>query len=363
MDLNAWLRFTLAPNLTLRHRLALLKALECPERIFAASPAELIEAAQDEKVVPALAQRASAESIDRAQRWLAQPNRHLVTMGSNAYPREWLGEIADPPVALYVEGRPELLSAPSIAIVGSRNATAQGARDAEALAHSLSDAGITIVSGLALGIDSAAHRGGLLGRGSSVAVMGTGADRIYPARNRSLADALARDGALVSEFPLGTPPLPGNFPQRNRLISGLSRGVLVVEAALQSGSLITARCAAEQNRDVFALPGSIHSPLAKGCHSLIKEGAKLVERAEDILDELGIAHEDSAPEVFRGPARRDPFLEAMGASPVSLDEIAERTGENAASAAARISLLELEGRVAAVAGGLFQRLQKSRVIE
>jgi DNA processing protein len=284
-------------------------------------------------------------------------------MGSSEYPREWLGEIAYPPVALYVEGRAELLRAPSIAIVGSRNATAQGVRDAEALAHSLSDAGVTIVSGLALGIDSAAHRGGLRARGSSVAVMGTGADRIYPARNRSLADALARDGALVSEFPLGTPPLPGNFPQRNRLISGLSRGVLVVEAALRSGSLITAHCAAEQNRDVFALPGSIHSPLAKGCHSLLKEGAKLVECAEDILDELDIAHEAPVGENLSERGHRDPFLEAMGASPLSLDEIAERTGESASATAARLSLLELEGRIATIAGGFFQRLQKPRVIE
>ncbi len=265
-------------------------------------------------------------------------------------------QMADPPAALYVQGHVELLSEPAFAIVGSRNATAQGARDSESFAYTLSNAGLVIVSGLALGIDAAAHRGGLRARGSSIAVMGTGADRIYPPRNRDLAHELANHGALVSEFPLGTPPLPGNFPRRNRLISGLSRGVLVVEAALLSGSLITARFALEQNRDVFAIPGSIHSPLAKGSHRLIKDGAKLVECAEDILDELGLAHDPSGEPVL---AHEDSnkTLEAMGEAPVSIDEIAERTGDDAGGIAARLSLLEIEGRIATVAGGLFQRLR------
>jgi DNA processing protein len=256
---------------------------------------------------------------------------------------------------LYVQGRVALLNAPAVGIVGSRNATGQGARDAESFAETLSKQGLTIVSGMALGIDAAAHRGGLRARGSSIAVLGTGADRIYPPRNRALAHQLAAEGALVSEFPLGTSPHKENFPQRNRLISGLSLGVLVVEAAVESGSLITAKCAVEQNRDVFAIPGSIHSPVSRGCHKLIKNGAKLVERAEDILDELNLPHEVATKESIAGE-EGDPLLEAMGHGPASIDEIARRSGANVGAVAARICALEIEGRVAALASGLFQRL-------
>ena len=295
--------------------------------------------------------------LDTTLRWLEGPGRRVVARNDPAYPR-MLAEIANPPPLLYVTGRVELLNRPSFAIVGSRNASAQGVRDAEAFAAALSAAGLCVVSGLALGIDAAAHRGGLRAPGSSVAIVGTGADRIYPPRNRDLAHELAQRGAVVSEFPLGTTPRPENFPRRNRLISGLSKGVLVVEAALESGSLITARLALDQGRDVFAIPGSIHSPMTKGCHALIREGAKLVERVEDILEELNIEHASAAPRTGR-VAHTDAFLEAMGDGPASIDQIAERSGASAEATAAHISLLQLEGRIAALPGGFFQPLQES----
>jgi DNA processing protein len=216
-----------------------------------------------------------------------------------------------------------------------------------------------VVSGLAVGIDAAAHRGALKGRGSSLAVLGTGADRVYPAAHRALAHALAEGGCLVSEFPIGTPAVAGNFPRRNRLISGLARGVLVVEAALESGSLITARLAVEQNREVFAVPGSIHSPLSKGCHALIRQGAKLVECALDVLTELGHAREEAVIQALpRAPqAANHPLLELVGHEPFSLEQVAQRTGKPAAALAAQFSMLEVEGRIAALPGGWFQRVE------
>jgi DNA processing protein len=261
---------------------------------------------------------------------------------------------------LYVKGRAVLLSRPSLAVVGSRNATAQGMANAEAFARTLSDAGLTVVSGLALGADAAAHRGGLAGASSSVAVLGTGVDIVYPARNRALAHQLAQNGALVSEFPLGTRALPGNFPRRNRLISGLTLGCLVVEAAADSGSLITARLAAEQGREVFAIPGSIHSPLAKGCHALIKQGAKLVESARDILEELQMPA--PAPATPARPAAADArtrhLLDALGYEACDPDTLAARCGLPPAELAALLTQLELDGHIATLPGGLIQRLQR-----
>ncbi|MEP6998825.1 MAG: DNA-processing protein DprA, partial [Betaproteobacteria bacterium] len=276
-----------------------------------------------------------------------------------AYPRALL-TITDPPPALHYAGNLELLNRPAVAIVGSRNATPQGRQNAEAFAVALAEAGLTIVSGLAQGIDAAAHRGGLAGAGKSIAVVGTGIDRIYPAGNKALAHRLAESGGLLSQFTLGTPPLPGNFPRRNRVISGLVRGVLVVEATPNSGSLITARFAAEQGREVFAIPGSIHSPFSKGCHRLIKDGAKLVETASDVLEELGLgpavapgrpATGSSSPD---GDAAR--VLEALGHDPVSVDTLAERTGLAASAIAALLVELELAGQVALLPGGAFQRV-------
>jgi DNA processing protein len=299
---------------------------------------------------------ADEDRVESALRWREQEGRHLIAWNSSLYPPA-LREIADPPLLLYATGNAQLLRNPSIAVVGSRNATAQGRRDAFEFAHALSDAGLCIVSGMALGIDACAHEGGLAARGSSLAVLGTGIDRVYPRSNRALAQRLRRDGCLVTEFPLGTSPHPGNFPVRNRLISGLARGVLLVEAALESGSLGTARCAVEQNREVFAMPGSIHSPLAKGCHALIRQGAKLTECVDDVLVELGMAPTARVPEA--AASLSNPVLDAMGFAPISLEQLALRAGLGVARTAQELSHLELEGRVALLAGGLFQRTTPS----
>ena len=252
-----------------------------------------------------------------------------------------------------MRGRRELLARPCLAVVGSRNATPQGASDAERFARAFSDAGLTIVSGLALGIDAAAHRGGLEGAGSTIAVLGTGADILYPQRNRELGERIARDGLIVSEFPLGTPPHGANFPRRNRVISGLARGCLVVEAALASGSLITARFAAEQGREVFAIPGSIHSPHSKGCHALIKQGAKLVESAQDLLQELGV---EAAVAASTAAVPADAGLLAqLGYDPCDIDTICARSGLTADRVSAMLLQLELDGKVARLPGGQYQR--------
>lgn len=351
---RAWLALTLVPGVPGAALRALLARLRSPDAVLSAGARE-VQALAGRAIAHALARGADAERVEASLRWLDHDGRHLVALGDRAYPAALL-EVDEPPTVLYVVGRLELLQASSVAIVGSRNATAAGSRDAEAFARDLSAAGLTVVSGLALGIDAAAHRGGLGESGSSIAVLGTGADVTYPARNADLASRLARDGVLVSEFPLGTPPRSGNFPRRNRLISGLSRGVIVVEAALRSGSLITARCAIDQGRDVFAIPGSVHSPLSKGCHWLIKEGAKLVECAADVMDEIGCAAQRPVKDETMQRGERDPVLKAMGDAPISLDRIIELTGLEAGRLAARISSLEIDGRVVAVAGGLFQRV-------
>jgi DNA processing protein len=259
----------------------------------------------------------------------------------------------------YCHGRRELLAGPAFAIVGSRNATPQGCADAEAFAAAISAAGLAIVSGLALGIDAAAHRGGLSGTGSSIAVIGTGPDRVYPARNRALAHDLAARGLVLSEFAVGTPPLKQNFPRRNRLVSGLARGVLVVEATLSSGSLITARLAAEQGREVFALPGSIHSPFSKGGHRLIREGAKLVETAQDILEELAIVSPAApATPVARARPAADmrTVMRALGHDPADVETLAMRSRLTIAALVAALTALELDGRVASLPGGIWQRV-------
>jgi DNA processing protein len=265
-------------------------------------------------------------------------------------------------VLLYVKGDAAFLNRPAIAIVGSRNATRQGEANAEAFAAALSAAGLTVASGLALGIDAAAHRGGLRGAASTIAFIGTGADRIYPARNAALTREIAERGCVVSEFPLGTAALPGNFPRRNRLIAGIGLGCLVVEAAEQSGSLITARLAAEAGREVFAIPGSIHAPLAKGCHRLIRQGAKLVETAEDILEELNWRKVGAGDTVRPEPDAADGSVAALFAhlddTPVSLDALAARSGLTPGDLLAILLPLELEGRVAQLPGGLYQRVNR-----
>jgi DNA processing protein len=259
---------------------------------------------------------------------------------------------------LYAQGRVELLQMPSVAVVGSRNPTPQGSDNARAFARHLSQSGLTVVSGLALGIDGAAHEGALDGPGSTVAVMGTGADRIYPARHRALAHRIAEHGLLLTEFDLGMPPLAENFPRRNRVIAGLARGTLVVEAALPSGSLSTAHAAVEAGREVFAIPGSIHSPQSRGCHALIKQGAKLVESSEDILVELrwnGGSATSRTASSHSAPLGESALLQALGHEPATLDALSARTGLGAAELNAQLLELELEGRIARLPGGLFQR--------
>jgi DNA processing protein len=355
-DQLAWLRLTLVPGISVAKQHLLIEVYESAERALAA-PRREIAATFGEACADRLASGPPPRWIDAVSEWLEEPGNHVITIRDPEYP-EALRQIAAAPCVVYARGRVELLNRPAVAIVGSRNASRQGLHDADAFAFALSESGLTIVSGLALGIDAAAHRGGLRGRSSSIAVVGTGVDEIYPRRNRALGQELATAGVLVSEFPLGTPPAKENFPRRNRLISGLARGVLVVEAATQSGSLITADYALEQNRDVYAIPGSIHSPLSKGCHRLIKDGAKLVESAADVLEDLGL---DAAGAPAELPAcnetPRDPLLRAMGYSPVSIDQLAERTGGAAGPLAARLALLEIEGAVCALAGGLFQRMR------
>ena len=352
--LAAWLRLTLIPGIGGETQRKLLAAFGLPEAIFAAGRLATRAVAGDRADL--LFDFDPAESVDRSMAWAAQPGQHIVTLADAEYPKALL-EIADPPCLLYVRGNPGLLEKRGLAVVGSRNATPQGVQTAENFAKALAGKGLAIISGLALGIDAAAHRGALAAGGETIAVIGTGADRLYPARNRELALAIAEHGAIVSEFPLGTPAIAANFPRRNRIISGLSRGVLVVEAALESGSLITARLAAEQGREVFAIPGSIHSPVARGCHKLIKQGAKLVETAQDILEEFGNYPEtaDIAPSTFLA-SEENAVLGALGHDPCNLDDLAGRTGLAADQLLTELLTLELAGQVATLPGNRYQRL-------
>jgi DNA processing protein len=278
----------------------------------------------------------------------------LLVLGDPAYPPRLL-QTADPPLLLYVQGRVAALSEPGVAVVGSRQPTAQGADNARAFAAALGERGLLVFSGLAQGIDGAAHEGALTAAAGTVAVVGTGLDRVYPPRHRDLAHRIAVQGALVSEYAPGTPPLAVNFPQRNRIIAGLALGTLVVEAGLPSGSLITARLAAEAGREVFSIPGSIHAPQSKGCHWLLKQGAKLVETAQDIVEELRVHTPAQATLPLDEPEVADPLLAALGQDPVTMDALIARTGWPTADLTARLFELELEGRVARLPGGLYQR--------
>lgn len=354
-DVAYWVGLSLIPGLGGETFRKLLRALGEPKSIYAASYAALAEVVGKplaDSIHSGIDEGALVPLFD----WLKSAQNHVVTLADADYPQALL-QIPDPPPLLYVKGRRELLNQPALAVVGSRNATPQGLANAESFSRSLSDSGLCIVSGMALGIDAAAHRGGLAGASGSIAVVGTGLDIVYPSRNHALAHELAQHGTLVSELPLGTAALAHNFPRRNRIICGLSVGCLVVEAAIRSGSLITARLAVEQGREVFAIPGSIHSPVSKGCHALIKQGAKLVECANDILEELewpslqtpAAASADSAP---RDDA--NPLLQALGFDPVGIDALAVRSGLTSDTVCAMLLQLELEGRVACLPGGLYQ---------
>lgn len=355
-DPSLWVALSLIPGLGGKTYRRLLQDFGEPEQIYAAGRAAL-EKSVRAPIAAAIACGPNRETLAPTLKWLSEPLNHILTLADADYPQGLL-EVPDPPPLLYVKGRLELLNHPALAIVGSRNATAQGLTNAENFAHTLSDSGMCIISGLALGIDGAAHRGGLLGAASSIAVVGTGLDIVYPARHRTLAHELAQKGALISEFPIGTPSRAQNFPRRNRIISGLAQGCLVVEAALQSGSLITARLAAEQGRDVFAIPGSIHSPLAKGCHYLIKQGAKLVESAQDILDELGYpATTNKMPQAHPATGNNEDarLLHCLGFDPVGIDALVTCSGLTSDSVCAILLLMELAGRVTSLPGGLYQR--------
>lgn len=365
--LAAWIRLEQTDGVGQETARKLLGVFGLPDNIFRAGHAALCKVVP-ERIARALIAPISETTqalIEKTIAWTEQPGNHVLTLADADYPRTLL-DTADPPLMLYVKGRIDLLSKPSIAIVGSRNATTQGILNAEKFAEILSQAGLTIVSGMALGIDTAAHQGSLRSRsggvGSTIAVIGTGADIVYPARNRTLAHQIADEGCIVSEYPLGMPAIAANFPRRNRIISGLARGVLVVEAAAQSGSLITARMALEQGRDVFAIPGSIHSPLSKGCHQLIKQGAKLVESAQDVLEELGHCKlaASSATVAAPSPASTDAapaqLLSIMGFDPVDTNLLAERAGLDASAMHAQLLALELEGLIEMLPGGIYRRL-------
>lgn len=383
-ELTGWLRLVLTPgvgDLTARR---LLAAFGLPADVLSQPAAALREV-----VTPAQAAalgrvpEALPALVEQTLRWLAQEDaggavHRIVTLGDAGYPAVLL-EMADPPLMLHLIGPASLdltRLGRSVAMVGSRNPTPQGADNAHAFGRAFGERGITVVSGLALGVDGAAHQGALDGfanaddaapeRPATVAVVGTGLDRVYPARHRELAHRIARRGLIVSEFPLGTPPLTPNFPKRNRIIAGLSRGTLVVEAALQSGSLITARLAAEQGREVFAIPGSIHAPQSRGCHALIRQGAKLVESVQDVLEELRLddAVAPASPKPSMSPAAADDaptttpepaLLRQLGFEPIGLDALCARSGQSAAQLQAQLLELELDGLVARLPGGLFQR--------
>ncbi len=374
-DLAAWLRLTLTDGVGNDSARRLLAAFGLPQAIFEQSSAAL-----QQVVTPAQASALRevpaglADLLAATLQWLDGQDdngrRRVVALGDAEYPGGLLS-IEDPPLVLYLLGAPlpPDTAGRSIAIVGSRNPTPQGEGNAQQFARALSSAGLTVVSGLALGVDGAAHRGALEGAAAgqlaTIAVVGTGLDRVYPKRHLSLAHAIARQGVLVSEYPIGTPPLAQNFPRRNRLIAGLSCGTLVVEAALQSGSLITARMAVEQGKEVFAIPGSIHATQSRGCHALIRQGAKLVESAQDVLEELRLEAPSVATNLIaphadpqRAAGQNDAqtrLLQQLGFDPVSLDALIARTGTDAATLQAWLLELELAGRVARLPGGLFQR--------
>jgi len=377
-ELADWLRLQLTPGIGNASARKLLAGLGLPSQIFGHSLAALRELVGETKAQALLQTPAGfADALDTAWSWLqaAPAQRRILSLADPAYPAALLNT-EDPPLMLYAMGHsaawePGALDAlRCVAIVGSRNPTPQGAANAREFGHALAQAGLTVVSGLALGVDGAAHQGALDGanRGAiaTIAVVGTGLDRVYPKAHLALAKQIATQGLLVSEYPLGTPPMAAHFPQRNRIISGLCLGTLVVEAALQSGSLITARLALEQGKDVFAIPGSIHSTQSRGCHALIKQGAKLVECAQDVLEELGAvvpratANDDGTEaELFDADAGLPPaqkaLLQALGFEPSSLDALQARTGLDTPHLQAELMGLELQGRVIRLPGGLFQR--------
>jgi DNA processing protein len=361
----AWLVCLRCPALTAARLRQCLDHHWPPSRLVSATITELRQAGIPAELGHSLRQ-ADERRIEQDLVWLAQPGHWLLTLEDAGYPL-LLRSIADPPPALFVAGDPSLLNEPQVAIVGSRNPSPQGQRDSAAFARELARAGLIITSGMAGGIDACAHSGALAAHAPTLAVAGTGPDIIYPKKNRDLAAKIIENGAIISEFPPGVTARPYHFPQRNRIISGLSLGVLVIEAALRSGSLITARLAADQGREVFALPGDRHNPLAKGCHRLIRQGAKLVEETRHILEELHslAAVQLSMPlETTSAPAAGRPapanaaahqLLQFMGYGPVTVDELADRSGLTPGSVSSMLLVLELHGSIISMPGGRYTR--------
>jgi DNA processing protein len=365
-DTHYWLALYRVTGVGNRGLHRLLEHFRTPQSLFEASAEQLRGFGLAPATIDALRQP-DWQVVEKDLAWLSAPGNRLLKFGEAAYP-PLLADIPDPPLLLFVHGDPDYLLQPQLAIVGSRNPSRDGIALAEDFAAYLSGCGLTICSGLAAGIDAAAHRGALRGTAGTVAVTGTGLDRVYPARHRELAHQIAENGVLVSEFPPGTPPLSGNFPRRNRIISGLSLGTLVVEAALRSGSLITARQALDQGREVFAIPGSVHNPLVRGCHALIRDGAKLVESGEHILEELAsqlplnhsapVVPARAADEIVR-PLELSPeyseLLDLMGYEAVAVDQLVQRSGLTPEQVSSMLLLLELEDRVHSSPGGRYTR--------
>ena len=354
-EASLWIALSLIPGLGSQSLCKLLRAFGDPGAIFA-TPTKQLKEIVSREIANVIAEGPKADQLQPGLTWLAHDNNHLITLSDPHYPQALL-EIPDPPPILYAKGDLRLLSMPAIAMVGSRNATAQGEKNAEDFAQTLCHAGLCVISGMALGIDGAAHRGALKANGATIAVVGTGLDIVYPAKHRDLAHQIVARGLILSEFAIGTPSRAQNFPRRNRIISGLSLGTLVVEANVQSGSLITAKLAAEQGREVFAIPGSIHSPVSKGCHQLIKQGAKLVDNIQDIVDELGIFTTNSNLDFSSSePAESNPVLDSMGFDPIGMDILIERSGLTSENLSAMLLVLELENKIASLPGGRYQRI-------
>jgi DNA processing protein len=385
-ELTAWLTLIRVPGMHSEILVPALQHFPDAATLVAAPPAALRASGLGAKIVDWL-HTPPRDAIQRDRRWLERQDHHFIAWGSKDYPA-LLSQLRDAPVGLYVRGDPKLLAQPQLAMVGSRNPTPSGREIAYSFAALLSRCGLTITSGMAIGIDTASHQGALDVEGTTIAVCGTGLDIAYPRSNRKLADDIASRGAVVSEFPLGTPARKDNFPRRNRVISGLSLGTLVVEAALQSGSLITARLAAEQGREVFAIPGSINNPLACGCHRLIQNGAKLITHSDDIVAELpalaGALSRAALSAVAGSPARSarasiaqwpdvsgnmsasldkdyEILLDALGFEPAGVDLLVERTGLRAAEVASMLLVLELARRIESYPGGLYVRARPKAV--
>ncbi len=358
-QLKYWLALLRTPGIGSKTLLQLANSIE-PAQVFSTSHSDLSALGLNGACISGL-KNPDWHLVDKDLEWLSQPDNYAITIQSSQYPPQ-LKEISNPPPVLFVRGNIDLLGQPQIAIVGSRNPSSQGIQTAMEFAHRLAKFGFTITSGLALGIDAAGHRGALTGSGHTIAVAGTGLDRVYPARHKELATEIAETGTLISEFPPGTVAKANHFPRRNRIISGLCLGLLVVEAARQSGSLITARLALEQNREVFAIPGSIHNPLARGCNALIREGAKLVETTDDIFEELGEynqPHEQITTEKKQSELdlEQQNLLKLIMFSPTTIDYLVQESGLSVEIISSMLLVLELQGYIASAAGSNYIRLK------